>query len=406
MRTWIYRIGALAFLIAPLLLLTPRALAQTGKLTGQVFDLQGKPFPDVVVTITSKDTGTSYTVKTDKDGKFIQLGMQFGTYSVDFKNTSSTPALHYTLGGINVPGQSAPLVVNFKEIAAKSGYDPEAAAKREAAEKKFNDMKTHFNNGRTALTDSDAIKQQLETASADQLAALLAKRSTDLTTAISEFQQAQQGVQPTDKNLPVILDNLGASYAGAGEVDRMMLRTAAADQHQTLQAKVASDYQQAADTLQKAIAAAPTAGRYMDMGTDLAYAGKIPDATAACDKAAALEPSNTAASGGCYKNIGIVLTNAGNMQDAVAPLQKATQVNPKDAQTWLLLGNAMMATISTKQEGGKMIYIIPPGLAEAYQKCVQLDPNGPNGAQAKQNLDSLAQLNGGQSTKVTKKKNN
>jgi tetratricopeptide (TPR) repeat protein len=404
MRTWIYRIGALALLLAPLFVLAPRASAQNGQLRGQVLDLQGNPYPNVVVTIASKDTGTTYTVKTDKEGKFIQLGMQFGTYSVNFKDANATPPINYSLEGVNVPGQTAPLIVNFKEIAAKSGYNPEAAAKREAEEKKFNDMKTHFNNGRTALTASDAVKQQLASASADQLAELLAKRSTDLQSAISEFQLAQEGASEKDKNLPVILDNLGAAYADSGEVDRMMLRTAPPDQHQTLQAKITSDYQQAAASLQKAIDSQPTAGRYMELGTDLAYAGKMTDAKAACDKAAALDPSNIASVEGCYKNIGIVLTNEGKMGDAVAPLQKATQVNPKDAQAWLLLGNAMMATIGSRQEGGKMIYIIPPGLADAYQKCVQLDPNGPNGAQAKAALDGLAQLSGGQSTKVSEKK--
>jgi tetratricopeptide (TPR) repeat protein len=406
MRTWIHRIGALALLLVPLLVLVPRALAQSGQLSGQVLDFQGNPFPGVVVTITNKDTGTAYTVKTDKDGKFLQLGMQFGNYSVNFKDANSTPPINYSLEGVNVPGQTSPLLVNFKEIAAKSGYTPEAEAKHEAEEKKFNDMKTHFKNGRTALTDSDAIKQQLASASADQLATLLAKRSSDLQTAINEFQQAQQGVSATDKNLPVILDNLGAAYADSGDVDRTMLRTAPPDQHQALQAKIVSDYDQAATAVQKAIDAQPNAGRYMELGTDLAYAGKFTDATAACDKAAALEPSNLSAVEGCYKNIGIVLTNEGNMQNAVAPLQKATQVDPKDAQAWLLLGNAMMATITTKQEGGKMIYVIPPGTAEAFQKCIQLDPNSPNAAQAKANLDGLAQLSGGQSTKVTKRKHN
>lgn len=405
MKTRICRFGALILFFIPLLLSAPRATAQNGQLGGQVFDLQGKPYPDVIVTITSKETGTTYTVKTGKDGKFLQLGMQFGMYSVNLKKAEDK--IDFTEEGINIPNFTSPLVVNFKDIAAKSGYNAEAAAKQEAEKKKFTDMKAHFDSGRAALTDADTLKQQLATAPADQLAELLAKRSTSYATAINEFQQAQQASSEKDKNLPTILDNLGAAYSGAGEVDRMMLHSAPADQHETLQTKITTDYQQGAATLQKAIDIQPTAGRYMEMGTDLAYAGKISDATAACDKAAALEPSNIASTENCYKNIGIVLTNSNNLKDAVAPLQKATQINPKDAQAWFLLGSALVNTIDYKQEGGKEVAVIPPGTAEAFQKYLELEPNGPHAADAKGSLEALQQMGGGMATKeVTKKKKN
>jgi tetratricopeptide (TPR) repeat protein len=402
MNTRIYRFVALALFLAPLFLLVPRASAQNGQLSGQVFDLQGKPFPAVTVTMTSKETGTVYSVKTDKDGKFIQLGMQFGNYKINFKNDK----INYDLDGINLPNQTAPLMINFKDIAAKQGVDPEAAAKSEAAKKKFTDMKTHFDTGRAALTASEDLKQQIGTASGDQLADLLAKRNTSLTTAITELQAAQQAAPEKDPNLPVIMENLGAAYEGAGEVDSMMMRTAPADQHDALQTKIASDYEQAAASIQKAIDTKPTPGRYMALGTDLAYTGKMPEASAACDKAGALDPSDTKSAEGCYRNLGIVLFKQNKMKDAVAPLQKATEMNPKDADAWFLLGSALTNTIDTKQEGGKMIYIIPPGTAEAYQKYLDLDPNGVHAADAKGSLDALQQMGGGVATKVNTKKKN
>jgi hypothetical protein len=42
-----------------------------------------------------------------------------------------------------------------------------------------------------------------------------------------------------------------------------------------------------------------------------------------------------------------------------------------------------------KTEGDKMTPVIQPGTIEAYQKAIELDPNGPIGAQAKQGLESL-----------------
>jgi hypothetical protein len=45
-----------------------------------------------------------------------------------------------------------------------------------------------------------------------------------------------------------------------------------------------------------------------------------------------------------------------------------------------------------------------PGTTEAYQKAIDLDPNGPYGQQAKQGLDQLNQMTGGISTQVGSKK--
>ena len=59
------------------------------QLDGQVLDLQGKPLPDATVTLKSEDTGQVYYLKTDKNGKFVQLGMNAGIYDV---NATHQPA--------------------------------------------------------------------------------------------------------------------------------------------------------------------------------------------------------------------------------------------------------------------------------------------------------------------------
>ncbi|MGH9830787.1 MAG: tetratricopeptide repeat protein, partial [Blastocatellia bacterium] len=205
--------------------------------------------------------------------------------------------------------------------------------------------------------------------------------NTDYQTAVTEFEQAQQSAPDKDPNLPTILENLAAAYDGAGK------------------------YPEAVDALQKAVAMKPTPGLYMQLGTDLARVGKIPEAVAACDKAATLDPTSKAVEEGCYKNIGVVLVNSGKMKDAMEPLQKATELNPKDADAWYMLGNALTAQVDTKKEGGKDVYVIPPGTTEAYQKYLELEPNGPHAAEAKAALESLAQLSGSTAaTTIVKKK--
>ena len=64
-------------------LLAATAMAQgTGRLNGEVLDKDGKPFADQAVTIKLPETGQTFNVKTDKNGKFVQLGMRSGVYVI------------------------------------------------------------------------------------------------------------------------------------------------------------------------------------------------------------------------------------------------------------------------------------------------------------------------------------
>jgi tetratricopeptide (TPR) repeat protein len=133
----------------------------------------------------------------------------------------------------------------------------------------------------------------------------------------------------------------------------------------------------------------------------LARAGKIEDAKAAYEKSAEADPTNAATA---WRNFGISLYNAGRLKEAVEPLKKSTDLDPKSAQAWYLLGAALVGSMETKKEGDKIIFVVQPGTAEAYQKAVELDPNGPYGQQAKQGLEALAQIAPGIDTKINAKK--
>lgn len=72
-----------------------------------------------------------------------------------------------------------------------------------------------------------------------------------------------------------------------------------------------------------------------------------------------------------------------------------------------MLGAALVGSMETKKSGDKLEFIIQPGTVEAYQKAVELDPNGgPNsyGAQAKLGLEALQQIQPGIDTKVNVRK--
>jgi Flp pilus assembly protein TadD len=239
------------------------------------------------------------------------------------------------------------------------------------------------------MTEAGDLQKQARAAAADQKSALQQKRTTDCQTAITEFEQAEQGVGAKEVgNHATVWQDLGAAYECVGR------------------------YDDAATAFQKSIDLKPQAASYSGLSTNLANSAaaqtdpkaaesKLADANAGCEKAAALDP---AVGGTCYKNVGIVLNNKGHQKEAVAPLQKATQANPKDAQGWYLLGSSLTALMDCKQEGEKMTCTLAPGTEDAYQKCIDIDPSSALGKECKDNLDGARAAAGGAETTVSKKK--
>jgi tetratricopeptide (TPR) repeat protein len=375
--------GVLAF---ALLFAAPRVGAQNARVVGQVLDRDGKPWPNITVVMKS-DTGRTFTVKTDKDGKYSQIGLTGGLYT--FTLTDPTNALNFKEQHQIAADGDTNVDFNFKTIIAQQAPNAEQQKQQQETVNKFKEMAAHFNAGKAALDDGDTLRKQLATLPADQKDATQDKIKTDYTTAINELQQAEQGVQPKDtKNHAIVWATLGQAYDRDGR------------------------YDDAAGAYQKAIDMMPQAPYYVDLSTatvnaaaaqtdPAALQAKVTEAGADCDKAGALDPTVTAR---CWKNIGIVLSNKNQLAAAVAPLQKAVAADAKDAQAWFLLGGALASEIVTKQEGTKLTYTFPPGLIDAYQHCIDADPTGPYAPQAKATLDGLNQLAGGTSTLVNEKK--
>jgi tetratricopeptide (TPR) repeat protein len=377
--------------LAVVLFIPAIAAAQSGHVLGTILDRDGKPWPDVTVVMKS-DSGRTYTLKTDKEGKFSQIGLTPGVYT--FAYTNDATKLNYADSHQVVAAGDTTFTVNFKDILAQQqAAHPEQQKAQQEAATQFKGMKAHVDAGNAALSDSEDLRKQLKAAPADQKPAIQDKLNADYATAVTKLQAAEQAVGAKDaKNHAVIWSNLGVAYNLEGHYDDSV-----------------SAYQKAIDLNPQAIyytgLSAALANSVAALTDPAAITAKIAEAGSDCDKAAALDPTTAAATTSrCWKNIGIVLSNKGDLKDAVAPLQKATVADPKDAQTWYLLGSAFTGMIDSKQEGDKMTYIIPPGTSDAYQKCIDVDPNGPNAAQCKTMLDALAGMGDPQSTTVGTRK--
>ncbi len=59
------------------------AVAQPGgTIRGIVRDVKGQPVEGAVVTMTMTDTGRKFTVKTNRRGEYLQIGLSGGAYTV------------------------------------------------------------------------------------------------------------------------------------------------------------------------------------------------------------------------------------------------------------------------------------------------------------------------------------
>ncbi len=369
----------LAMFAAALLgMIAPRASAQMdGSLSGNVLDVTGKPWVDMVIDAAS-DQGAKLTTKTDKDGNYAFHNLRAGVYSVTVELPAPNKPYEFAQVHVSSGAETSKVNVNFKEVMSKQGAAAvEAQKKQEEDKQKFQGMKQHFDAGIALLAQVNQAKTDLGKASADQRDAMKAQAADLAGKAVTELEAAKSAAPEKDPNLNLIWARLGDAYDAAGRMD------------------------DAANAYRQAVALKPTPGYYNNLGGILGRSGKIDDAMAAYQKSAELDPANAAQA---YRNAGITLYNVGKMKEAVEPLKKATELDPKSAQAWYLLGASLVGAMDYKKVGDKMEVVVQPGTVEAYQKAVDLDPNGVYGQQAKQGLEALAQIAPGIDTKTKKKK--
>lgn len=368
--------GAAALLV---LVLAAGAQAQTGLIRGEVRDFEGNPYPDVVVRIKSEDTGQTRDLRTDKNGRFVQAGLAMGVYVVTFQAQYQGRPLQYEQP-VRISGQQLEhdLKINFKELYAA---DAARVAKEAEEAKKFEDMKGQFDAGTAALDQAKLLRSQIAAAPADQRAALQQQLGEAQQRAITSFQNALNAAPEKDPNRHLINAKLGEAYEAAAR------------------------YEDAVAAYRLATELKPDQAAYFNnLGNALARLGRVEEALQAYERAAAIDPANA---GMYYLNYGIVLYQLNRLKDAIEPLKKATQINPRNPDGWYLLGAALVSAMEYKQEGDKITAVIQPGTVEAYEKYLELAPNGRFAGEARASLEMLASLGAGVQTKYrTGKKRN
>jgi tetratricopeptide (TPR) repeat protein len=139
------------------------------------------------------------------------------------------------------------------------------------------------------------------------------------------------------------------------------------------------------------------------LGEIYARTNKPDQANTAYDAAVKIDPTKASF---YYKNEAVIYSQINNTDAQAAAADKAIQANPNDPLPYYLKGQALIgkATMSEPDPKTKAQHIVlPPGCAEAYEKYLELAPDGPYSADVKGILDSAGQKISS-TYKATKKK--
>jgi tetratricopeptide (TPR) repeat protein len=117
---------------------------------------------------------------------------------------------------------------------------------------------------------------------------------------------------------------------------------------------------------------------WASLGEIYAHQKNFPQATEAFDKAVNAFPAGTAQ----YRhNETIAFFQAGNSDGQLAAANQAIAVDANRADNYYFKAQALVSKATLDPKTQKMI--LPPGCGEAYQRYLELDPNGPYSADAK-----------------------
>lgn len=362
------------------LLFSAACFAQMTILEGDVKGEDGKPLKDAVVKIERKDQKGSYNAKSDKKGHYIYTGLPKGSYSVTLEVGGKV------VDSVNVPqtntADSTVIDFDMKAIAARAksgGAGAPATLTKEQERSMTPEQKAAYEKGMKDKTAQMSKQKELNEAFGAGMAAQEAK---NWELAAQSFEKAST----IDAGQHVVWGRLADSYEA-------LAKSKAGPERDALLVKADAAYL-------KAIELKPDASEYhINYAISLANEKKIPEAQAELTKAIALDPTQA---GKCYYNLGAVLTNTGQTDAALDAFKKAIDADPTYADAYYQYGITLMGKVSYGADG-KMI--AAPGTADAFNKYLQLAPDGPNAQSAKDMLAALgATIDTGFSKKQTPKK--
>jgi tetratricopeptide (TPR) repeat protein len=298
------KLGIAAVCFIALILALP-AMAQNCTFRGKVTDVNGEPIKGATVIIQSVDTKSrTFTLKTDKKGTFVYVGLPGGLYHVGARAEGYSPRYQPNTKAsmaedaqINIqlpkgPDQKMPFELTPEELKRQEAEMEKAKKRQESSV----EVQALFDEG-TKLAEEGKHAE-----------------------AIEKFKLAL-AKDPEQTN---IMGNMAESYR---KLDK---------------------FNEALEIYQKAIAIKPNDPvLYTNMGVVLNKLGKTTESQEAFKKAASLNPGGSAES---YYNLGVTMFNSGKTTEAIEPFKQAIAADPNYADAYFQLGMCQSNQPDTMEE--------------------------------------------------------
>jgi tetratricopeptide (TPR) repeat protein len=341
------------------------ALAQTGAIAGKVIGTDGAPLKDALIKIERTDIKGNYKVKTNKKGEYFHAGLPLGQYNVMVEVNGQ---LADRVQGVRTRlGDPVEVDFDLKKIADRQAAMQQAAETGQLTQEMSREMsaeqKAALEKQMKERAAAMAKNKELNDAFNNGMAAMQAK---EWDKAIENFAKGST----IDPKQHVIWANLAESYFGLGSTQT------GADQEAT--------FAKGIEAWNKAIELKPDDAAYHNnFALALVKAKKYKEAEEELVKAAALDPAKA---GTYFYNLGAVLTNLGQLEPAGQAFKRAVDADPNHADAQYQYGVYLISKAQTTADGK----VIPPeGTREAFQKYLELKPNGPFADSAKGMLSTL-----------------
>jgi len=364
--------------------------AQTSSMEGDVKGADGSPLKGALVKIDRQDIKGHYQVKTDKKGHYFYGGLPLGQYKitleVDGKDVDFINGVHTRLGDPTVNNfdmhanaqrqqalsKAAETGTLSKDQARSMSAEEKAAldkATKERAElhaksKALNDA---FNAGKEAVNLGNADIDLAKTKTGAEHDDALKKAVEQFDVAVTQFTKASE-----------MAPDQSVIWANLGDAQINLAKTKTGAEHDEALNKGMEAYQ-------KTLALKPDdAGVHNNYALALAQAKKFDEAQAELGKAAQLDPPSA---GKYYYNLGALMVNNGQSEQAGEAFKKAIDADPNYADAQYQYGIFLIAKAKLAADGK---YDPVPGTREAFQRYLDLKPDGPFAESAKGMLASLS----------------
>lgn len=416
-----YRALSIALCLALALAASAHAVGE-GRIIGTVVNPEGKPIPGIKITLTSPGTNYKQEKVTDKNGKFTAIVLDATKEYVLRMEKEGYDAYEETIKP--KPEDVLRLSYTLAETPPQAATGPsEEEVKRLEGE---NQAIAAFNEGVTALQSNNLAGAEAKFKEATTLNPSLAPAYGALAEVYAEQRKHAEALAAADRYLelePGAVRGLRVRFdaiRGLGDKEKIgpaLDALVAADKSRETAVRIfnlgaeasrSGDRDGALAYLKRAVEIDPTLDQaYTAMGQVLIVKKSYKEAAQAVEPVLARNPKNLEALTIRYEALkavgdkagaaaaqeamkaaqasmnpedlfkqGVALYNANNMVDAVAAFQMALTANPKHAKSHYMLGLAYAGTDAAKAK-------------EHLTKFLELAPNDPDAAQAKEMLSYL-----------------